>query len=332
MEAVKRRAIRLVFSFALLGAGGARAEAIERPSGRLPPTWGSGTEILEETGETPAAEQSADVTPEGNTPKQTSAPEPPIAPVAPSASVTPPESNPLPAPPVERPLGADTAPAPAVSRAPVLARTVRRTPKIVIGIERLFGAYAWNASVAVGGAETKANGAMVNGLLSNTATNAPGGLINPFAAPRLGADWISPLGITAGLGVGFLAASGESVDKTPEAETKAPFPSGTAFLVAPRAGWFGVLNRWLTLWPRAGVTYVRINDSLDTGTTRFQLLALSLEPAVALTPIAHVAILVGPSLDIPLTGSGFTDQASGRRDLSTRFSNYGGSVGAAIAF
>lgn len=212
-----------------------------------------------------------------------------------------------------------------------------QTNSVIIAAERLFGVYAWQASMTFApGAQasnSELHGTMVNVLVGNTSTNSPDGVLNPLATPRIGTDVILPFGFTAGASLGYLSVAGSREDRQPgSAPATTPFPDGHAFFVSPRVGWIHSLTNWLGIWPRGGMTYVTLGDSQGADHTNVHYLTVTLDPSVVFVPFSHVAVVIGPIFDIGVGGGGETVANGSAQDLDASFSNLGASVGSAVVF
>jgi hypothetical protein len=112
---------------------------------------------------------------------------------------------------------------------------------------------------------------------------------NPFGVgtttyqwPRLAFDAFLTKGISAGGAISF-------------ARTTYGNNSSNAFQVAPRVGYAMMLAPALGVWGRAGVTYIYSDSNTN-------FLALTIDALGAIIAGPHLAITLGPSLDVGLTG------------------------------
>lgn len=151
----------------------------------------------------------------------------------------------------------------------------------------------------------------------------PGGttplILDPHAVPRIAADFTFINNLTVGLGVGFLFGLGGSTKQTATQgattlTTKQDSPTGTMIGVAPRVGYIFPLGEHLAIWPRAGFAFYSVstttknttnNNGANTTTTKDvtdTAFSLDLDPQLAIIPVEHFFITVGPTLNIPITG------------------------------
>lgn len=120
-----------------------------------------------------------------------------------------------------------------------------------LGLERLFGmSWASNSFDREYGETFVERRSVVNVLAAPAASQG-------YSAPRLGLDYVTPLGLSAGaaLGVDAFTRRG-SVSFTDD-------PNAIAFVLAPRLGYFFQPVPWLGLWPRLGFTYLGLTRDDD---------------------------------------------------------------------
>ncbi|WP_394842901.1 porin family protein [Pendulispora brunnea] len=138
--------------------------------------------------------------------------------------------------------------------------------------------------------------------------------VNPYTAPRLGIDYISPVGVTVGGGLGF----GHFSLSTKNGSRDRDEGSLTVYTFTPRVGYRIPIGSRFDLTPRAGVTLAggKLSDgNSDASNGVF---------AVALSGEAVGTIRLTPSFNI-LTGLGF-DHTVHASTSSTRSSSSGGTT------
>jgi hypothetical protein len=190
---------------------------------------------------------------------------------------------------------------------------------VAVGVERVFGlSYSHQTE--------QAPGATTESKTSTTSISFLGSLPTTIGAiPRLSADVFLGPGVSLGgsmmvqhLGSGFTPAG-----------TAATRNAGTTyFLFAPRVG-FGIpFNDTLALWPRLGISYLYTKTSSENqqndGTMRTNKGTLgnwytTLDALLLISPVAHVAFTVGPSLDILISGPKQTRDGA---DVQTNDTSY----------
>jgi hypothetical protein len=228
-----------------------------------------------------------------------------------------------------------------------------RGPHFMISAERLTSILSWSQSSKstatftdpgtgtsfTSTAESEESGTDVS-LLS-----AGGFLENPFSIPRVGVDYMFGNGLTIGGSLGYMVTSGESEDKDSDGTTRTQDrPTVDIFLFAPRLGVFIGATPKLGIWLRGGVTRLglsseRNRDNGDGTMTRTTSTAtfvdVTLDPQLVISPVPHVGITVGPTLDIGVSGSSETSgntSTSGSVDTELTASSYGVTAGLVALF
>jgi hypothetical protein len=174
--------------------------------------------------------------------------------------------------------------------------------QFVISGERLFGLVLTSTSTT----QTQ-NNVEEKRTLSYTMFNL---LMNPtspttYAIPRIGFDYLPIDGLTVGGSLGFSTASGEVKQEANGASVTQDIGSGSAFLLAPRAGYAFMFAPLFGIWPRGGITFLQVSREDDDGypKTSSSRLALTMEVPFVFTPVPHVGFTFAPTLDLGLTGS-----------------------------
>lgn len=109
-----------------------------------------------------------------------------------------------------------------------------------------------------------------------------------YAWPRLGFDYFLVKGISAGLAASFFRSSNGSSNIT-------------GYELAPRVGYAATIGPWLSIWPRAGFTYVHVTQG---GSLSYY--AVTVEAPLVIAASQHISVLLGPSLDLGIGGTGTT--------------------------
>jgi hypothetical protein len=169
---------------------------------------------------------------------------------------------------------------------------------VAISAERLFGFI--HTEESENGASASANS--VN-LLS-----APSALIGTgYSWPRIGVDVFVSSSISLGIAASYFSVS-------PNAG------SISGFQLAPRFGYAANVSPNLAIWPRGGITYERASTDDGAGSTATQsFFALTLEVPFAILVVPRAAILIGPTLDVGLSGSA----SSGGVSTDQKFTDFG---------
>jgi hypothetical protein len=192
--------------------------------------------------------------------------------------------------------------------------------QVVLGAERIMGVYSdhLTSKSSDGTTETKLNTTSI-ALLGMPVALDDSGIAYPSSTPRFALDVFVLQGLSLGGSLIYLNRSG-STDNTlnsggTSTSTTRDAPTSSTFIFAPRIGYAAQLAPVFAIWPRAGITYAHYkltsqNTNATGGTTESSTAAdftdISGEVMATFLPVPHVALLVGPYLDIPLGGGSKT--------------------------
>lgn len=203
--------------------------------------------------------------------------------------------------------------------------------QFVISAERLTGFYIDKLTATVSGQDSTTTLTRF-GLLTNT-TGGPGGAIQgvpvsaPSSQPRLGFDYLVTDGISVG-GSLFYSHNSGSVDAGGNSQDQG---SISTFFINPRVGYAYAFDETFGIWPRAGFAYSSSSYSPPSGSGgSLSSSQLTLEADAFISPIEHVAILVGPFVDIGVGGS-LKDDAS-NTSIDTKLTTFGLTAGLGAYF
>jgi len=136
--------------------------------------------------------------------------------------------------------------------------------------------------------------------------NGPFGVFSSFYnLPRLGFDWLPIDNLTLG-GAAWLYTDLQSSDSisTNGVSKSTNTPKVTYWGIAPRVGYVIRMGDMLSLWPRAGVEYHNVNSSdVGSGSGAITQFAFEAEALLVISPWNHFGFTVGPTADIPISGS-----------------------------
>jgi opacity protein-like surface antigen len=142
-----------------------------------------------------------------------------------------------------------------------------------------------------------------------------------YNLPRLGFDWLPVQNLTLGGAAWFytdLQAS-ESVAPAGGSSKSGDQPKVTYWGVAPRVGYIFPMGDKLSLWPRAGVEYHNVSSSdVGNGSGSITQFAFEAEAMLVISPWNHFGFMVGPTVDVPITGEQTTAGNTGGMPTSTR--------------
>lgn len=204
--------------------------------------------------------------------------------------------------------------------------------QFVVSGDRLFGVVRGHTQETNGNEQTVTNYTGVSLLASPLSQVA-----SHFASPRIAFDYLPINGLTLGLSAGYFNVALGLRDSFQGRSMSIDGPSVSGFMLVPRVGYAYMLTRSVGIWPRAGLTYLHVSETLSnsalngTSTLKVSLneLALTLEAALALVPIEHVGFWIGPVLDVGLSGNQTQTQpspavgGSPSNETKTRTTEYG---------
>lgn len=149
--------------------------------------------------------------------------------------------------------------------------------------------------------------------------------INVHALPRVAFDVTIIPRLTLGGAIAFGFGLGgtnerEALEGATKTTQKTDAPTGTAIGFAPRVGYILPLSDMFAFWPRAGLGIYSVsasservgpNNVITTDRVTDTLFSLDLDPQFAIVPLEHFFITVGPTVNIPITGSRSTSTTIG---------------------
>ena len=206
---------------------------------------------------------------------------------------------------------APTPPAPAPTGPWTAARA-----RFILSAESLFGAahLRQTASATSDGdtAEVSASGFSVHFLKGSD-------IFDPFGQARLGVDGVVGPGVTLGGSIGY-----SKYEQTVGSVSN----ELSGFVIVPRLGYMLAPSRYVGVWLRAGVGYASLNVDNDGSGLSQHFVGLVLDPMLVVTPLPHVGVTLGPSLNIGLDGK----VKAGGLEVDSTTSSYGLTAGLALLF
>lgn len=154
---------------------------------------------------------------------------------------------------------------------------------LVFNVERLFGLYMDSQTVDLGPVDQDLDTTDISLGWNDAPT--------PLTQPRLGLDYFVTDNITVGGSFGLYTRSQDAGPANSD---------DTGIVFAARVGYALRLGHAVSFWPRGGLTYSKISSD-GLGPDR-NMLALTLEGMWSLAPSEGWAFLVGPTLDLGLSG------------------------------
>lgn len=169
----------------------------------------------------------------------------------------------------------------------------------VFGAERLFGVNAWDTTVTVGGEDIEASGTNFDLLVSVPLTGVSFFPINPSGVARIAFDYFVMGAFSVGGAFGYFSTSGE----TTEGNTTEDLPSTSGFAFAPRVGYATMFSDLVGIWLRGGFVFFSATTELQSGFEQsVSAQNITLEALLLIVPVGHLAITVGPLVDIGIGG------------------------------
>jgi hypothetical protein len=184
--------------------------------------------------------------------------------------------------------------APAASPAVV---ATAKAPSFSLALERAGGiGYA------------KASASESDASLSVTAFGVGGVTPNPFAIPRVGADFILPSNLTLGGAVGFSRVSASSSEKGRSTDVGSVF----LYTLTPRIGYRIPLSDRIDLTPRAGLTFAGASVSPGEGNSSASIFALAVgaDAPLAFRLTDSFNILLGAAVDYTVSATVSSDRTT----------------------
>lgn len=163
---------------------------------------------------------------------------------------------------------------------------------LIITGERLFG-YSYTSTK---GPQDSKN---VDSNFSLLVPSGGGGDATAYTGPSVGIHYPVIPQLTVGAQLGLLYAGGS----TKQGDVSKDKDSTFAFYLAPRVGYILGINPGAYIWLRGGVSY--FNASTGDGDQEFTRsgFGVTIDPMFVLTPVNHFGITLGPTVDLPLSGS-----------------------------
>lgn len=209
-------------------------------------------------------------------------------------------------------LAGSAAFAQAVAAAAADHGTLGRAGELAISADRLFGfnLVKDKETVTVAGVEQTQTTTYTGFSLLGRGIELPA---SPYSTPRLGVDYFVIDGLSIGGSITYMSTSGSVKAEAGGTSVSRDGPTFSTFVIAPRVGYALMFNDFFGIWPRGGITYYNVKvevpitnsatGATTTSTTKYNGVAFTVEMPLVLSPAPHVAIGLGPTLDVPLSGT-----------------------------
>lgn len=195
--------------------------------------------------------------------------------------------------------------------------------QFVFGVDRVMG-FSWDRATFTpdGGSDTILKSTNVSLFGSAAGGTSAGALSAPTTnIPRLALDYFVVEGVSIGGSFIFLSSSAEQEDDAGTAD----IGTRTTWAIHPRVGYAYAFDETFSIWPRLGVTYLSSSFESDATETSFSAFDLTGELMLGISPIENFAFLIGPYLDLGLSGSGESTDLSTNNTLEadTKLTSFG---------
>jgi hypothetical protein len=217
----------------------------------------------------------------------------------------------------------------------------------VVSAERLFGyLHVTNTqdSSSMSGQTNKSTTTSNAYSFLGSSLNTIGGA---FTFPRVGADvFVTPELSVGAAATYFRNSSNSDLDLGQPPDNVFTF-TNSGYLLAPRVGYAVRVGLKAWVWLRAGITYASLSSSngsglavgpqTQTSNSSFSLTAITIEAPIAVGLGSHAVLLIGPTVDIGITGTEKFVQSSGdlqnlTSSSTAKESNFGLQAGVALTF
>jgi hypothetical protein len=215
--------------------------------------------------------------------------------------------------------------------------------QIVFGVDRVMGV-AWDSikvDTSQGNVSSDATYKATNvalfgmGNAPNVAAVAGGG--SSFGGsyglmPRLALDFFPIESLSLGGSFMFLSQSTTADINNGTTSTSQDGPTTTTILFHPRIGYNYAFDETFSIWPRAGITYVHTNTTVKgTGGAPDQDFTWggldgTLEVLLGISPFSNFALLLGPFVDFPFSGTATVPSATNpnqSQDFDAKVTSFG---------
>lgn len=211
----------------------------------------------------------------------------------------------------------------------------------ILSIERITSIFGWSETLTA--STTDFNGDEITTEVESSGTGVSllsAGTVNEnvLAIPRVGFDGAFANGFTLGGALGYMKTGSEVVSTRAGggASETTKNPTVEVLLFAPRLGVIIPASPSVGIWLRGGITRLSVNFDNEGNqaysSSTLTLVDLTLDPQIVVSPVAHVGLMFGATVDIGLSGKVERTFDSTTVERETSMSSYGVSAGLAAIF
>lgn len=197
--------------------------------------------------------------------------------------------------------------------------------QMTFGVDRVMGLAFDRAKIE---GETGGSSYTITDKSTTVALLGMTGATSTGMVPRLALDFFVVESISVGGSLVYVSQTGETEQESAGTTTTSDNPTISTFVIAPRVGYAMQFDETFSIWPRAGITY--FNQKTETTgatggdtTETYSGLDLTLEGMLGISPISNFAILVGPYLDLGLSGTAKQESGGTSQEADLKATSYG---------
>lgn len=217
--------------------------------------------------------------------------------------------------------------------------------RFAVSAERLFG-YLHVAQTQNGSDPTTPSGTTTINSYSLLGSSI-NGLASVFTFPRVSFDAFVTPGLSVGAAATYFHLASSNDFNFGGSPNTLSTTTISGYVLAPRVGYALRVGRAAWVWPRAGITYASFSNSgafgvasappTSTSTSSTSLAAITVEAPFAIGLGSHAVALVGPTVDIGISGTIKNGSISGgganlNTSSSAKENDVGLQAGVALSF
>jgi hypothetical protein len=198
--------------------------------------------------------------------------------------------------------------------------------QVVFGVDRVMGISFDRHKLEPDGGGSRTDKATNVSLFGSYPGAGGDDAVATTNSPRLALDFFVTEGFSIG-GSFFVMSTSVSrdVEPDPAGTASGDVGSGVIWGIHPRIGYAMAFDETFSIWPRAGITYWKAAWEDDDGNeSNLNGLALTGEVMLGISPFSHFAMLVGPYVDLGVSGTAEDKPSSGpATDVDSTLTSFG---------